>query len=83
MCAMLALAACSSKPSEKEVKELAQQYLASMPFGGGGGSEIKVIKSYVKDGNVVMVIQSGNMICDMPMMKTDKGWIARGISCGG
>lgn len=82
MVALTFLPACAAKPSDKEVKELAKRYISSMPFGSSG-DDIKIIKSYTKDGNVVMVIQSGSMICEMPMLKTDTGWVARGIHCGG
>ena len=49
---------------------------------GATASEIKVIKSYEKDGKTVMVLQIKNMICDMPMIEIDGQWSATGINCG-
>jgi hypothetical protein len=44
---------------------------------------IKVLKSYEKEGAPVMTFQVGGMICDMPVLETEQGWISRGISCNG
>jgi len=78
---------CSKGPNDKLSIDFAYQYLKDM-VPGIERNEIYVLKSYEKEGNIVIVIQSGGMLCDMPVIKgkNDKGledWIARGIKCTG
>jgi hypothetical protein len=77
------LGACSAKPDEKTTKNIALQYIKNMSPIEITTDKIKILKSYEKEGNRVMVLQVGGMLCDMPMIKTDKEWVARGISCNG
>lgn len=46
-------------------------------------SDIKIIKSYKKDGRTVMILKIKNSICDMPMIKIDGKWNSTGINCKG
>ncbi len=43
--------------------------------------DIKIIKSYEKDGKNVQILQIKNHICEMPMLKIDNKWTALGIEC--
>ncbi len=82
-CLMLSvLVGCSSKPSNSESQQLGYQYLTSM-VPGIKTEEISVLKTYMKDESPVVVLQAGDMICEMPVLKGKDGWIARGISCNG
>lgn len=45
--------------------------------------DIKYLSAYSKDGGYVVNIQVGDALCEMPMIKGDKEWIAKGISCNG
>jgi hypothetical protein len=45
--------------------------------------DIKYLSAYSKDGGYVVNIQAGDALCEMPMIKGDKEWMARGISCNG
>jgi len=66
-------------PSDNIVKNIAAQYNIS----GAKASDIKIVKSYDKDGKTVMVLQIKNMVCEMPMLEIDGQWNATGIHCGG
>jgi hypothetical protein len=77
---------CSPAPDDETAKSLAMSYLSE----GFGFDQvpvekdmIKILKSFEREGAPVMTFQVGGMICDMPVLKTDQGWIARGISCQG
>ena len=45
--------------------------------------DIKYLSAYSKDGGYVINIQAGDALCEMPMIKGDTEWIAKGISCNG
>lgn len=45
--------------------------------------DIKYLNAYSKDGGYTVNIQAGNALCEMPMIKGDKEWVAKGISCNG
>jgi len=75
---LLGLTGCSG-PSDDIVKNIASQYHIS----GAKASDIKIVKSYDKDGKTVMVLQIKNMICEMPMLEINGQWNATGINCGG
>ena len=66
-------AGCGSKPSKSESIQLGYQYLESM-VPGIKKSEINVLKTYMKDESPVVVIQAGDMICEMPVLKR-QGWL--------
>lgn len=80
-------AGCSNKPSDETTRNLVSQYLEQSPSMTGGlkvpKEKIKVSNSYDKDGRKVMVVRVGGMVCDMPVIKGDKDWMATGISCNG
>ena len=83
LCLMLAIfPGCSSKPSKSESQQLGYQYLTSM-VPGIKMEEVSVLKTYMKDESPVVVLQAGDMICEMPVLKGKDGWISRGISCNG
>ena len=46
-------------------------------------NDIKIVKSFEKDGKLVYILQIKGMICEMPMIEIDKQWNATGIKCGG
>ncbi|WP_198304535.1 hypothetical protein [Arcobacter vandammei] len=70
---------CSSTPDEKTVKNIAVQYNIT----SAQESDIKIVKSFEKDGKIVYILQIKGMICEMPMIEIDKQWNATGIKCGG
>lgn len=45
--------------------------------------DIKYLNAYSKDGGYTVNIQAGDALCEMPMIKGDKEWLAKGISCNG
>ena len=46
-------------------------------------NDIKIVKSFEKDGKLVYILQIKGMICEMPMIEIDKQWNATGMKCGG
>ena len=80
------IAGCKSGPDNNTTKSLAMSYF-SQGMGTGGVTVkedmIQVLKSYEKEGAPVMTFLVGGMICDMPVLETEQGWIARGLSCNG
>src|SRR5690242_19712311 len=81
------LAGCSNKPSDETTRDLVSQYLSQNSSMTGGlkvpKEKIRISNSYEKEGRKVMVVQVGGMVCDMSVIKTDKDWMATGISCNG
>jgi len=67
-----------STPSEYVIKELAHSYIYYTPT-----KDIKVIKSYEKDGKIVEILKIKDRVCEMPMLKVDGVWNAFGINCIG
>lgn len=76
------LMGCSSGPNKSEAINLAYSYLNNM-VPGIEKNEISILKSHEKDGDIVVTVQAGGMLCDMPTIKGKDGWIARGINCNG
>ncbi|MGJ0338233.1 hypothetical protein [Aliarcobacter cryaerophilus] len=70
---------CSSTPDEKTVKSLAALY----NIKSAKENDIKIVKSFEKDGKIVYILQIKGMICEMPMIEIDKQWNATGMKCGG
>jgi len=66
-------------PSDSIVKNIAAQYNVM----GAKESDIKIVKSYDKDGKTVMVLKIKNFVCEMPMLEIDGQWTATGMHCGG
>ncbi|WP_198304208.1 hypothetical protein [Arcobacter vandammei] len=77
--ATLFFTGCSSEPDEKTVKAIAAKYNVK----SAQESDIKIVKSFEKDGKIVYILQIKGMICEMPMIEIDKQWNATGIKCGG
>lgn len=75
---LLGLTGCGG-PSDDIVKKIAAQY----NINGAKASDVKIVKSYDKDGKTVMVLQIKNMICEMPMLEINGQWNSTGIHCGG
>ena len=69
----------SSTPDEKTVKSLAALY----NIKSAQENDIKIVKSFEKDGKLVYILQIKGMICEMPMIEIDKQWSATGMKCGG
>lgn len=67
-------------PSDAAVKNIAYQYMGSM-MKNLKESEIRINNSYENNGKTVMILEIRNMICEMPMIETQKGWQATGINC--
>ncbi|WWW12485.1 hypothetical protein V7P26_03710 [Arcobacter cryaerophilus gv. pseudocryaerophilus] len=70
---------CSSTPDEKTVKSLVALY----NIKSAKENDIKIVKSFEKDGKLVYILQIKGMICEMPMIEIDKQWNATGIKCAG
>lgn len=73
---------CSKGPSNEVAKKLAQGYLSSM-VPGISENEFSILKSFQQEGNTIVVVQAGGMVCNMSVIKGKHGWIAKGISCNG
>ncbi len=69
----------SANPSDKTVISLALKY----KIHKAKASDIRIIKSYKKDGRKVIILKIKNSVCDMPMIEIDGKWSATGISCKG
>jgi len=71
------------KPPKDITEKIAFNYVGSM----GGGllelSDIKYLSAASKDGGYLVNIQAGDALCEMQMIKGDKEWLAKGISCNG
>lgn len=80
--ALVTLVGCSKGPSNKDASGLALSYLTGMA-PGITEKDISILKSFEKEGNTIVVVQAGGMLCDMPVIKGKDSWIARGISCNG
>ena len=70
---------CSSTTDEKTVKSLDVLY----NIKSAQENDIKIVKSFEKDGKIVYILQIKGMICEMPMIEIDKQWNSTGIKCGG
>ena len=73
---------CSKGPSNKKASNLAFNYLSGM-IPGITENEISILNSLEKNGNTIIVVQAGGLLCNMPVLKGNDGWIATGISCNG
>jgi len=80
--AMITVAGCSKGPNKNDATGLAIGYLSNM-VPGITKDEISILKTFEKDGDTIVVVQAGGMLCDMPVIKGKDGWLARGISCSG
>ena len=76
---LLLLSACSSQPSDDITKNIAMQYSQKM----FKVSDIKIIKSYEKDGKVVMILKINKAVCEIPMIEIENNWTGAGFSCQG
>lgn len=83
MCALLAFLVCLTgcgKPPKDITRKIALSYLER---NGLMLDDIKYLSAYSKDGGYVVNIQAGDALCEMPMIKGEKDWMAKGISCSG
>lgn len=80
--AFVSLVGCSKGPNNKDASNLAMNYLSGM-VPGITEKDISILKTFEKEGNTIVVVQAGGMLCDMPVIKGKDGWLARGISCNG
>lgn len=46
-------------------------------------NKIEIVDSYKSKGHTVYIIKVDNMICEMPVIKSNDGWYASGLSCEG
>lgn len=68
------------KPPKDTARKIALNYLER---DGLILDDIKYLSAYSKDGGYTVNIQAGDALCEMPMIKGDKDWMAKGISCNG
>jgi hypothetical protein len=80
--ACINLIGCSKGPSNKDASNLAFSFLSGM-IPGITEKEISILKTLEKEGNTIVVVQAGEMLCNMPVIKRKDGWIASGILCNG
>ena len=73
---------CSNGPDKAASTDLAYQYLSKM-VPGIEAKDIYIAKIKENSGDTIVVVQAGNMICEMPVLKGKDGWMATGISCNG
>ena len=78
----LTLVGCGKPP-----KDVAQKIALNYINGMGGEyvelGDIKYLSAASKDGGYLVNIQAGDALCEMQMIKGDKEWLAKGISCNG
>jgi hypothetical protein len=79
----LTLVGCGKPP-----KDVAQKIALNYVNGMGSGAymelaDIKFLSAASKDGGYLVNIQAGDALCEMQMIKGDKEWMAKGISCNG
>lgn len=77
MCTLLT--ACGGPPKDEAIKNL----LAYLEKDGVLLEDIKFVSSYAKDGGYTVNLMAGQATCEMPMLKVDGKWIAKGMSCNG
>ena len=75
----LSLTACGGPPKDEARKNL----LAYLEKDGVLLEDIKFVSSYAKDGGYTVNLIAGQATCEMPMLKVDGKWIAKGMSCNG
>ena len=75
----LSLTGCGGPPKDVSRKILLQ-YLEKE---GVLLEDIKFVSSYAKDGGYTVNLMAGQATCEMPMLKVDGKWIAKGMSCSG
>lgn len=79
MAVALALSGCGKPP-----KDVARKMVLSyFPNEYLTLDDIKYLSAYSKEGGYVVNIQAGDALCEMSMIKGDKEWMAKGISCNG
>lgn len=76
------LIGCSGGPSNKEAANLAFSFLSGM-IPGITEHEISVLKTVEKGSDTTVLIQAGDMLCKMPVIRRKDGWIASSILCNG
>jgi len=82
LAAILSLSGCSPSPGKTEATKLAHNYISGF-VPGVQEKDISILKTYEKDGNTIVAVQAGGMLCDMAVIKGKDGWMGRGISCNG
>jgi hypothetical protein len=73
------ITACGGPPKDEARKNL----LAYLEKDGVLLEDIKFVSSYAKDGGYTVNLMAGQATCEMPMLKVDGKWIAKGMSCNG
>jgi len=78
---LMCIAGCSG-PSKDEARGIALSYFKGM-YAWMEKEDIEILKTYSKDSNTIVVLQIGEAICDMTVVKGKDAWLGRQISCGG
>jgi hypothetical protein len=79
----LPLSGCG-KPPKDVAQKIALNYINDMGSGTYVElSDIKYLSAASKDGGYLVNIQAGDALCEMRMIKGEKEWMAKGISCNG
>lgn len=76
---IVGLSGCG-KPPKEVARKITLSYLEE---NGLTLDDIKYLSAYAKDGGYTVNIQAGDALCEMPMIKGEKDWMAKGISCNG
>jgi len=71
------------KPPKDVARNIALSYVRSMGGEWLTKDDIKYLSAYSKEGGYVVNIQAGDALCEMQMIKGDKEWMGKGISCNG
>jgi hypothetical protein len=74
-----AVAGCG-KPPKDVARKLALSYVDDSELVL---ADVEYLSAYAKEGGYTVNVRVGDAICEMPMIKGEKGWLAKGISCNG
>jgi hypothetical protein len=80
--ACLSVVGCSNRPSDKKTAELAYKYLSGR-IPGITEQEIRILGRLETEGSTTVIVQAGGLYCDMPVIKSNGGWVAGNMSCYG
>ncbi|MDY3203850.1 hypothetical protein [Arcobacter sp.] len=66
-------------PSNSTIEKLASYYMPSHNLYLG--EKFKILNSYEDKGKLIYVLEIYGGVCEMPVVKTSRGWIATSMNC--
>ena len=82
LCCVAFISGCG-KPPKDVARKMTLDYVISMGGEDLQLEDIKYLSAYAKDGGYTVNMQAGEALCEMPMIKGEKEWMAKGINCNG